>query len=171
MIFEDWSNINRTLLVGTLAYVALILLLRISGNRTLSKMNSFDFVVTIALGSTLSAILINKNVTLAQGITAMSLLIGFQFLITWLSVRSRSVSNTVKTEPTLLLRDGEFLPEALKKVRVTEDEVRSAVRKTGVGGLEQVEAVVMETDGNLSVIGKSSSGSLSALDRVAGFDR
>lgn len=171
MIFEDWSNIGRTLLIGTLAYAALIVLLRISGNRTLSKMNSFDFVITIALGSTFSSILINKNVTLAQGVTAMALLIGFQFLITWLSVRSRSISKTVKTKPTLLLRNGEFFSDALRQVRVTEDEVRSAIRKSGFGGLEQVEVVIMETDGNLSVIGKSSSGSLSALHRVAGFDQ
>lgn len=171
MIFDGWDNLGRILGIGTLAYAVLIVLLRISGNRTLSKMNSFDFVITIALGSTFSSILISQNVTLAQGVTAMALLVGFQFLITWLSVRLPYVSKAVKTEPTLLLRDGKFLPEALARVRVTEDEIRSAIRKHGQGGLEQVEAVIMETDGTLSVIGKSSGGTLSALRHVAGFDQ
>lgn len=171
MLFEGWDNLGRIVAIGTLAYAALIVLLRISGNRTLSKMNSFDFVITIALGSTFSAILINQNVTLAQGVTAMALLVGFQFLITWLSVRLRSVNRAVKTEPTLLLRNGEFIPAALTRVRVTEDEVLTAIRKGGLGGVEQVEAVIMETDGNLSVIGKSSAGTLSALRHVAGMDQ
>lgn len=171
MFFESWESLGRVLLVGTMAYAGLVVLLRISGNRTLSKMNSFDFIVTIALGSTFSSILINQNVTLSQGLLAMALLIVLQFLITRLSVHSRAISKTVKTSPTLLLRDGEFLPDALARVRVTEDEVRSAVRRHGWGALEQVEAVIMETDGSLSVIGKSQAGSLSALQRVSGFDQ
>lgn len=171
MFFENWDNLWRVLVVGSLAYVSLVVLLRVSGNRTLSKMNSFDFVVTIALGSTFSSILINKDVTLSQGLIAIGLLIGFQYLITWLSVRSRYFSKTVKTEPTLLLREGCFLREALSKVRVTEDEVRSAVRQKGWGGLEEIEAVIMETDGSLSVISKPLAGSMTALHRVSGYDQ
>jgi uncharacterized membrane protein YcaP (DUF421 family) len=171
MFFNGWDNIVRVLAVGSLAYVGLVVLLRLSGNRTLSKMNSFDFIVTIALGSTLSSVLISQNVALSQGLTAIALLIGLQFLITWMSIRLQAVSRTVKTEPTLLLRDGEFLPDALVHVRVTEEEVRGAIRQNGLGDLEQVAAVIMETDGSLSVISKSSAGSLSALKRVVGFDQ
>lgn len=171
MFFSGWDNIIRVLAVGSLAYIGLVVLLRLSGNRTLSKMNSFDFIVTIALGSTLSSILISQNVTLSQGMTAIALLVGFQFLITWLSTRSRAVSKSVKNEPTLLLRDGEFLHHAMDQVRITEDEVRSAIRQNGLGGLEQVALVVMETDGSLSVIAKSSAGSMSAVQHIVGFDR
>jgi uncharacterized membrane protein YcaP (DUF421 family) len=171
MFFEGWDNIIRVLAVGSLAYIGLVVLLRISGNRTLSKMNAFDFIVTIALGSTLSSILISKDVTLSQGLTAIALLVGFQFLITWMSIRSQAVRRSVKTEPTLLLRDGEFLHDALTRVRVTEEEVRGAIRQHGMGGLEQVAIVIMETDGSLSVIPKNSAGSLSALNRVVGFDQ
>ena len=77
------------LIVGTLAYAALILLLRASGNRTLSKMNAFDFVVTVALGSTLATMLLSADVALAEGVVALALLIGLQFVITWLSARRR----------------------------------------------------------------------------------
>lgn len=171
MFFDGWDNIIRVLLIGILAYASLIIMLRLSGNRTLSKMNSFDFIVTIALGSTFSSLLINKDVTLSQGLTAIAFLIGCQFLITWLSIRILSISKVIKSEPTLLLRNGEFMNDALIRVRVTQDEVRSAVRQNGWGDLQQVEAVIMETDGSLSVIGKPLAGSLSALQRVIGFDR
>jgi uncharacterized membrane protein YcaP (DUF421 family) len=93
--------------------VALIILLRISGKRTLSKMNAFDFIVTIALGSTLATVLLNKSVSLADGVLALFLLIGLQFLITFFSVRSKRVSKLVKSIPTLLVYKGDLLQDAM----------------------------------------------------------
>ncbi len=87
MFFGSWYSLLRILVVGVLAYVALIVLLRVTGKRTLSKMNAFDLVVTVALGSTLATVLLSKDVALADGVVAFALLIGLQFIITWLSVR------------------------------------------------------------------------------------
>ena len=80
-----------------------LLLLRVSGKRTLTKINAFDLVVTVALGSTLATVLLTKSVALAEGLTAFVLLIFLQFVLIWLSVRSRAVSRLVKSEPTLLV--------------------------------------------------------------------
>lgn len=167
MFFGGWDSIGRVIVIGTLAYFGLVVLLRASGNRTLSKMNSFDLVITVAFGSTLAAILTNAQLSLITGLVAIGLLILLQFLITWMSVRSRGFSKTVKTKPTLLVQDGRFLEAALRAVRVTEEEVRSAVRQHGYGGLEQVAAVIMESDGSLSVIGRDRLGTGSALQGVA----
>ncbi|HSP77811.1 MAG TPA: YetF domain-containing protein [Myxococcaceae bacterium] len=152
MFFNSWSTMLRVVVVGSLAYVALVLLLRVSGKRTLSKLNAFDFVVTVALGSTLATILLSRDVALAEGVTAFALLIGLQFLITWLSVRSRRISALVKSEPSLLFYRGQFLPEAMRRQRVTEKEVLAVIRAQGQLALEDVEGVVLETDGSLSVI-------------------
>ncbi len=65
--FDSWSAMGRTVVVGVLAYLALVLLLRVSGKRTLSKMNAFDLVVTVALGSTLATVLLSTSVALARG--------------------------------------------------------------------------------------------------------
>jgi uncharacterized membrane protein YcaP (DUF421 family) len=75
MLFDSWAGLGRVLVVGTLAYVALVLLLRISGKRTLTKLNAFDLVVTVALGSTLATVLLSKSVALAEGALALCLLI------------------------------------------------------------------------------------------------
>ena len=85
VLFDEWSNLLRTLIIGVPAYIALVFSLRISGKRTLSKMNAFDLVVTVALGSTLATVLLSKDVTLAQGVLAFGLLIGLQFAVTWSS--------------------------------------------------------------------------------------
>src|SRR5690606_5351048 len=105
------------------------------------KMNAFDFVVTVALGSTLATVLLSKDVALAEGVLAFGLLIALQFLITWWSVRSATVRRLVKAEPTLLLHHGRVLVRAMKAARVTQDELLAAARLHGVGSLEKIEAV------------------------------
>ena len=165
MIFESWQGVGRVILVGVLAYVALIAILRISGSRTLSKMNAFDLVVTVALGSTLATILLSKDVALVEGIVAFIVLIGLQFIVTALSVRSNTISDLVKSEPRLMLYQGNLLHGELKQARVVEDEVMSAIRRHGIGAVEDVAAVVLETDGSFAVVRRSDS-ALSAVDRI-----
>ena len=109
MFLHSWLDLWRTLSVGVLAYLALIILLRISGKRTLSKLNAFDLVVTVALGSTLATILLSKDVALAEGVLAFAVLIALQFSITWLSVRSKTISRLVKAEPNPALLPGALL--------------------------------------------------------------
>lgn len=163
LLFNGWSAVGRTVVVGVLAYAAVLVLLRSSGKRTLSKMNAFDFVVTVALGSTLATVLVSQSVSLAQGVTAFAVLIGLQFLITWLSVRSRLVSRLVKAEPVLLYRGG-FLHQRMRRERVVEDEVMAAIRDNGVTRFDEVEAVVLETDGTFSVLTSAGSGQRTYAD-------
>lgn len=110
-VFSDAAALARTVLIGIAAYAALIAILRVSGKRTLSKMNAFDFVVTVALGSTLATILVDTSVTLAQGALALALLVALQFAITWTSVRVAWVRRIVTGEPALLARHGRCLPD------------------------------------------------------------
>lgn len=152
MFFDGWPSILRTVLVGTLAYVAMIALLRASGKRTLSKMNAFDLIVTVSLGSTLASILLSKNDSLLDGIAAFSTLIGMQYVVAWVSVRSASVQSMVKAEPRLLAFEGKFLSSAMRDERCTEGELLAALRQHGHGGLDNVTAIVLETNGELSVV-------------------
>lgn len=168
MLFGTWDALVRIIVVGVLAYVGLVLLVRVSGKRTLSKMNAFDLVVTVALGSTLATVLLSKTVALAEGVLAFAVLIFLQFVVTWVSVRSPMVRRLVKNEPKLLVYDGRFLQDAMKSERITESEVLAAVREGGMGDLQKVGAAVLETDGNVTVISCSEIGSASALESVSG---
>ena len=149
--FDGWPDVLRTLLVGPLAYAALVLALRISGKRTLAKMNAFDLVVTVAIGSTLANILLNKDVALVEGAVALAVLVGLQFLVAWLSVRIAWLRRIVRSEPTLLLHHGELLRDAMKAQRVTEDEMQAAIRKAGLMDTQRAASVVLESDGTFSV--------------------
>ncbi|CAN5287409.1 DUF421 domain-containing protein [soil metagenome] len=170
VLFTNWEALVRTALIGILAYPVLVLFLRVAGKRTLSKLNAFDFVVTVALGSTLAAILLNKDVTLAQGALALALLIGMQFIVTWSSVRAKWVRRLVTGEPSLLVYRGTCLHAALRRTRITDQEVLASVRGAGLSGLDDAEAVVLETDGSMSVIrrnGESTRSSLAGIDIAA----
>ena len=166
VFFNGWSSLFRILVIGLLAYTTLVLFLRVSGNRTLSKMNAFDLIVTVALGSTLATVLLSKDVALADGAVAMGLLISLQFIITWASVRFSWVRRLVTGEPLMLLYQGEYLPHSLRKARVTKAEVLAAIRGSGVSDVAAVQAVVLETDGSLSVVKREADSRHSSLERV-----
>ncbi len=171
MFFNSWESLIHTLIVGTLGYIGIIVLMRISGKRTLSKWNSFDFIVTIAFGSMLASLMLSKDTSLAQGVLGIALLVLFQFIITWISVRSNIFQGWVKGEPTLLLFQGEFQHHAMRHQRVTEGEVLAALRENGMAALEDAEAVILETDGSFSVIKKLKDSSASALADVKGYPK
>jgi len=87
--FTGWQPIVRVLVIGTAAYVALVAVLRVSGKRTLSKLNAFDLVVTVAIGSTFASILTSKDLALAEGVTALALLTGLLLLAAAVLIVSR----------------------------------------------------------------------------------
>jgi uncharacterized membrane protein YcaP (DUF421 family) len=168
MWFDSWSDLGRILAVGAGAYLTVVLVLRSSGKRTLAKLNAFDFVVTVALGSTLATILLNTDVSWSEGAVALGLLALLQFLVAWVVARRPALRDAITAHPTLLLRDGAALPAAMRQQRVTLSEIRQAVRATGSGDLSSVAAVVLESDGSLSVIPVAKRGNGSSLAGVHG---
>lgn len=169
MFFNSWSSVWRVVAVGVPAYVGLVLLLRVSGKRTLSKFNAFDFVVTVAFGSVLASGLLSKTIALAEVITAFVLLVGLQFIVTWSSVHWPVVDHLVKSEPQLLFHRGEFLEGALRRERIARSELLAAIRSQGFATTDLVESVVLETDGTFSVVAEQD-GSPTALRGVRGMN-
>lgn len=169
LFFDSWESIARTLVIGIFSYIGLILMLRLIGNRTLSQLNAFDLIVTVALGSTLATVILNKNVALADGLLALAMLIGLQLGISLLSVHIKRSRKLIKTEPFLLFFRGSYLKDALVRHRITEDEILQVARSSGIANLEDVEAIVLETNGQFSVIKKGSEGGPSTLENVVGY--
>lgn len=154
MYFGDWLGLVRTVAVGVPVYFGIILLLRITGKRALAKINAYGLVVTVALGSTLATTLMSKDVQLAEGLLAVGLLLGLQFIIAALVLRFPLFRRLVTQRPSLLLYRGELLEDELKSERVTREELEAAVRSSGHMSFTAIHAVVLETDGNFSVIVK-----------------
>lgn len=163
MLYDSFSDLIAVLVSATLAYVWLVALLRISGKRTLAQLNAFDFIVTVALGSVLASVSLSGSVSWTEGALALAVLAGLQFVSAWAATRFASVRKALTSQPTVLLRDGHLLHDAMMAERVDEDSLCAAVRSSGHGGLESVAAVVLETDGKLSIIPTAQLGSGSAM--------
>ncbi|NRS88437.1 uncharacterized membrane protein YcaP (DUF421 family) [Flavobacterium sp. 7E] len=152
IFFSNWYSIIRIIIITIIAYPALILILRISGKRTLSKMNAFDLIITIAIGSIFATVILSKDVSLSEGILAFAMLVFFQYLITYFSSRNKKISKLVKSSPTLMAYKGQLLKTNMLDERIDEDEIWAIIRKKGYSALEETVAIVLETDGSLSVI-------------------
>ena len=152
VFFDSWQSLLRTLIIAVLSYVSLIFLLRIFGKRTLSKMNAFDFVVTIALGSSLASVILSKNVALADGVLGFVVLMGLQFIISSLSTRYKWVNQLIKSTPTLIVYKGEIIQKAMREERINEDDIYAVLRQHGCSALSDADVIVLETDGSLSLI-------------------
>jgi uncharacterized membrane protein YcaP (DUF421 family) len=126
----------------------------ISGKRTLAKLNAFDFVVTVTLGSILSSMVLVK-VTLAEGAVALVVIICLQYLLAWTTTKSKTLEKVINSSPTMVFYRGEFLKEAMAREMITTEEVYAEIRKFRMLDVEQVEAVVMELNGELTVIKKA----------------
>lgn len=152
IFFDSWESVLRTFLITILAYVGLVVLLRVYGKRSLSKMNAFDFIVTVALGSSLSTVALNKNVALVDGLLAFFLLLLLQYVITWLSVRVKKVKRLVTSKPSLLLYKGELFEQAMKNERITIEEIYSVARENGFQDLKSIDAMILESNGDIVII-------------------
>jgi uncharacterized membrane protein YcaP (DUF421 family) len=152
MLFDGWSDVVRVVVLGALAYAVMVVVLRVSGKRTLAKLNAFDLVITVALGSVLATIALSSDVSLIEGVAAIALLVAAQWTVSWASVRTSLARRLVRAEATIVLSHGRFDDTMLSRVRLTRGEVLQAIRASGCGDLEMVAAVVLETDGSMSVV-------------------
>lgn len=166
MWFDSWADILRVLIIGSVSYAALVAVLRVSGKRTLGQLNAFDFIVTVAFKSTLATILLSTDVAFLEGLAALALLAGLQFLVAWVSAHIPGARSAVTSEPVALVINGEIQQAQLRRNRLNESEVLQAVRSTGSGDLSQIAAVVLETNGTISVIPESQAGNRSALKGI-----
>ncbi|PAP78103.1 DUF421 domain-containing protein [Rubrivirga marina] len=166
VLFDSWASLGKVLLSAVLTYPLLILVLRLGGKRTLAKMNAFDFVVTVAIGSIVASTLLS-TAPVVNGVGAVATLVALQAAVTWLSVRSDRFEALVKSQPTLVFHDGTYLDGPMRAERVTREEIRGAIRDAGHAGTDGVAAVVLESDGAFSVLARVPAGDETAVEGAA----
>jgi uncharacterized membrane protein YcaP (DUF421 family) len=152
MFFSNFDGIQRIVIIAVFSYASLVFFLRVSGKRTLSKLNAFDLVITMAMGTTLATTILNSKVTWVKGTTAFLVLIALQYLVAKLTVRLPWFEKIIKSEPQVLFKEGEFKEEAMEKERVPKSAILQAMRSQGLGSMKQVKEVFLESDGSISVI-------------------
>lgn len=154
LVFDGWDNLERVLIATPILYMAVIAFVRLTGKRSTSQMNNFDWIVTVAIGSIIASPVLLKDVSIMEGVVAIGLLFGLQWILTNLIIRSKAVCSLVRASPSVLVYRGSYQQKEMKRSRVTESEIMSAIRENGHIHLSEIGLVVLESDAKLSVIGK-----------------
>lgn len=153
---EEWFNTSWTSVFAITVnavgiYLAVIIFTRLTGKRSFSKMSSFDFAMTVAIGSMIASTVLSDTVTLMTGIIGLALIYGLQVLVALLR-NFKGIGDVVDNSPLMLMDGKNILKKNLRKANVTEGDLRSKLREANVINLSQVKAVVFETTGDISVI-------------------
>ncbi|MDX1326090.1 MAG: DUF421 domain-containing protein, partial [Arenibacter sp.] len=133
-------------------FTGIIIVTRIFGLRTFAKMSSFDFASTIAVGSILAAIVINKDQGVLKGILALVCVIGFQTLFSFLVRKVDWFKKLFTNTPQLLMKDGEIFYDKLQKCNVGVSDLMAKLREANVHKMSEVQAVIFESTGDISVL-------------------
>lgn len=148
----DLYDILRILSTAPIIYVLLILYIRVLGKRSTSEFNNFDWIVTVATGSIVASTVIVKDISIAEGGLSILILMLLQFIVTKLMYGNEKIREIIKSTPQLLLFEGEFIEENMKKERTLKPEVYAAIRQRGLKSVKQIYAIVLETNSKISVI-------------------
>ncbi|MEM8866521.1 MAG: YetF domain-containing protein [Planctomycetota bacterium] len=155
-MFVDNSYVDvalRGLVLSTLGIAWVVILVRVNGLRSFSKMTNFDFVMTVAVGSLLAgAGQATSWTAFEQIVVAMATLFFVQYLTAKIRKRSKFVESLLQSQPVVLMREGEFIEAALQQSRVAKSDVIAKLREANVLDLSEVRAVILETTGDVSVL-------------------
>ncbi|UII25790.1 DUF421 domain-containing protein [Fulvivirga maritima] len=151
-LYADSDDILITIFSTIIIYVVIILITRLNGLRTFAKMSSFDFAITIAIGSVIASTMLLHKESVVQGAVGLAILVLLQFIVAKTRKSSNVFDKLITNQPILLMDKGVIIHKNLKATRVTEADLYAKLREANVLNKDQVLAVVLETTGDMSVL-------------------
>jgi len=145
-----WEFVLRAIAV----YVILLLMLRISGKRTVGQFSPFDMLVIVLLGTAVQNSLIGEDYSLLGGLLLAATLVGCNWIVGYLTARSPRLDRLVEGSPVLLARDGELYPSALRSQNLSRADIDEALREAGLNDIAHAALVTLEVDGAITVVPK-----------------
>jgi uncharacterized membrane protein YcaP (DUF421 family) len=152
MFFHSWGAVGHVIVATLLVYLFMIAALRVVGEQALAKMSGYDMVVTITIGSIIATVAVSRDISITEGVAALVTLLVLQEILRRVQSRFLSIHHIVREPPRLFVWDGQLLEDRLLASQLSGDEVRAAIRREGFSAIEQVQAVILENDGDWSVI-------------------
>ncbi|WP_419727373.1 DUF421 domain-containing protein [Terrisporobacter petrolearius] len=133
-------------------YIAVLVSLRVMGKGEIAEMNCFDLVITLLIAEVASTPMENNDIPMLYGIAALTGLVFMQTLISILGLKSKLIGRLVSGKPSILINKGKIDYNALKKEKITINELLEQLRVQGYFNVRYVQYAILETDGNLSVV-------------------
>ncbi|WP_426137823.1 DUF421 domain-containing protein [Psychrobacter sp. TWR1-1-1] len=165
VFFDNIDKLGRIVLTTVMVYVLIVLVTKISGKRSTSQLNNFDWIVTVMIGSLGASTILLKDIPFVEGVSSILVLYLLQFLVTKYASISPQFSSFILSEPRIVFYQGQFLPDAMRAERLTRQEIECAMRSEGVHRFDDIEAIVFESDAKLTIIPKPSPTDVSDNDQ------
>ena len=156
VFFDNIDKLGRIVLTTVMVYIAIVAVTKVSGKRSTSQLNNFDWIVTVMIGSLGASTILLKDIPFIEGISSILVLYLLQFLVTKYASVSPQFSSFILSEPRIVFYQGQFLPDTMRAERLTRQEIECAMRSEGVNSFDNVEAIVFESDAKLTIIPKPS---------------
>ncbi len=164
VLFNSWGAVVRVLIVAVAGYVTLLALLRVTGQRTLAQLTSFDLIITITIGSAFGRVITARDVALVEVLAAFGALVGLQVLVSWLWGKAPRTRAAITPTPAVLYHDGRVVEREMRRAHLRDADLLAAVRRNGMGSLDQVRAILLEGNGALAVLSHAQFGDGRAVD-------
>lgn len=156
LVFNNWQTFFRVSLSGIFIYFTLIVIINLFGKRSIANLSMHDYIVTLAMGSIVASTIISKDATLVDGLAGVLILLVLQYLVTLTTSRYSKFFKTINAKPAVLFLEGKFIEKNIKDNRITRNEIYSVIRMQGQTTSDNIFAVILESNGNLSVIKSAS---------------
>ncbi len=155
IFFDNIDKLGRIVLTAAMVYVLIVLVTKVSGKRSTSQLNNFDWIVTVMIGSLGASTILLEDIPFIEGGASIIVLYVMQFLVTKYASISPQFSSVILSEPRIVFYQGQYLSEAMRAERLTRQELEGAMRSEGIHSLNDIEAIVFESDAKLTIITKN----------------
>jgi uncharacterized membrane protein YcaP (DUF421 family) len=155
VFFRSWNELGHVALITALAFGMIVAIRRVVGAQAIARMSGYDMVATVTLGSIVATVALTRGTTVSDGVVALLTLVAMQEIIRFAQSRWLPAHHAVRQAPVVVLWDGALLEDRLRENRISADEVRAVVRRHGLASLSDARVVVLENDGNWSVVPNS----------------
>ncbi|WP_046758969.1 DUF421 domain-containing protein [Kordia jejudonensis] len=150
-IYDIKDPLTETLLGSILIFIVVIIFTRIIGLRSFAKFTAYDFAFTVAIGSIISSTL-TSSTSIAHGSVAIGSLLVLTYIFSTLQKKFPALSSTISNKPLLLMKGSEILEDNLTSARIEKSQLMAKLREANVSKLNQVQAVILESTGDISVL-------------------
>ncbi len=153
-VFSHPNIMDALVIAGKTAviYIFLIIGLRLLGKRELGQMTVYDLVLIVVIANSVQNAMVGSDTTLAGGLVAAITLLIINRFFTWLLIRHPEFRHMMLGVPVLVVRDGHFLYDAMRKEGITREHILAAMREHSIGSLDQIQMAVLEVDGSISIV-------------------
>jgi uncharacterized membrane protein YcaP (DUF421 family) len=143
-----WELIFR----GLVVYLALLLLLRLTGKRQVGQLAPFDLVLLLVLSNAVQNAMNGGDNSLVGGLISAVTLITLNSLLGYVTYRSQKLEAIIEGRPEVLIHNGKLYPGVMASARLTHHELNAALRQAGCAAVEDVKYAVLENNGSISVV-------------------